>query len=127
MVQEVLCPCVVSQPRMASDSDHNAIAHGDVVMWINPVPFGRSKGVRIPASVVRDCGLGDELGRRVETAVVVRAPARGVREVRYTACERMAAAGDDAPVRPDTVKPDLDTGDRTWRCRPGGPFYIGCA
>jgi len=83
-------------------------------MKVNLVSIGNSKGVRIPASVIKECGLGDELEMRVENGVVVLAPARSVREGWGAAFEKMAAAGDDAPVMPDTTENDFDTGDWTW-------------
>jgi antitoxin MazE len=83
-------------------------------MKVNLVSIGNSKGVRLPASVIKECGFGSELEMRVENGVVVLAPARGVREGWGAAFEKMAAAGDDAPVIPDTVETDFDTTDWTW-------------
>jgi antitoxin MazE len=83
-------------------------------MKVNLVSIGNSKGVRIPASVIKECGLGNELEMRVENGVVVLAPARGVREGWGAAFEKMAAAGDDAPVISDWVENDFDTEDWTW-------------
>jgi antitoxin MazE len=82
-------------------------------MKVKLVSIGNSKGVRIPASVIKECGLGNELEMRVENGVVVLAPARAVREGWGAAFEKMAAAGDDAPVIPDTVQNDFDTEDWT--------------
>lgn len=82
-------------------------------MKVNLVSIGNSKGVRIPASVIKECGLGNELEMRVENGVVVLAPARRVREGWGAAFEKMAAADDDAPVIPDTVQNDFDTEDWT--------------
>jgi len=83
-------------------------------MKVNLVPIGNSKGVRIPASIIKECGLGNPLEMRVEDGVVVLAPARGVREGWDAAFRKMAAAGDDAPVIADTVENDFDTEDWTW-------------
>jgi len=44
------------------------------------IPIGNSKGVRIPASVIKACGLSDELEMHVENGVILLAPARHVRE-----------------------------------------------
>ncbi len=78
------------------------------------VRIGNSKGVRLPASVIKACGFGDELDMRVENGVVVLAPARGVREGWSDAFEKMAAAGDDAPILPDTLENDFDAEDWRW-------------
>jgi antitoxin MazE len=83
-------------------------------MKVNLVSIGNSKGVRIPASIIKECGFGDELDLRVENGVVVLAPARRVRDGWAAAFERMAAAGDDQSVIADTVENDFDTQDWTW-------------
>ena len=78
------------------------------------VSIGNSKGVRIPASVIKECGFGDELEMRVESGVVILAPAKGAREGWDTAFREMAPAGDDAPMIPDTLANDFDAEDWTW-------------
>lgn len=83
-------------------------------MKVSLVPIGNSRGVRIPASVIKACGFGDELEMRVEGGVVVLAPARSVREGWGEAFERMAAAGDDAPLVPDDLENRFDEEDWTW-------------
>ena len=76
--------------------------------------IGNSKGVRIPASVIRACGLSDELEMRGENGVILLAPARHVREGWGAAFHKMATAGDDAPVIPEALDNDFDTEDWTW-------------
>ncbi|MBK1731940.1 AbrB/MazE/SpoVT family DNA-binding domain-containing protein [Thiococcus pfennigii] len=83
-------------------------------MKVNLVSIGNSKGVRIPASVIKECGFGNELEMRVENGVVMLAPARGVREGWSAAFEKMAAAGDDAPLIPDTVENGFGSQGWTW-------------
>lgn len=83
-------------------------------MKVNLVSIGNSKGVRIPASIIKECGLGDELEMRVENGIVVLAPMRKVREGWGAAFEKMAAAGDDALLLPDDLETDFDAKDWTW-------------
>lgn len=83
-------------------------------MKVKLIPIGNSKGVRIPASVIKASGLSDELEMRVESGVILLAPARHVREGWGAAFHEMAAAGDDAPVIPEAVNNDFDTEDWTW-------------
>ena len=83
-------------------------------MKVNLVSIGNSKGVRIPASVIKECGFSNELEMRVENGVVVLTSARGVREGWDAAFEKMAAAGDDAPIIPDGLENDFDTEDWAW-------------
>jgi len=83
-------------------------------MKVNLVSIGNSKGVRIPASIIKECGLGNQLEMRVEKGVVVLAPTTSVREGWDAAFEKMATAGDDAPVIPDTLENNFDAADWTW-------------
>jgi antitoxin MazE len=83
-------------------------------MKVNLIPIGNSKGVRIPASVIKACGLSDELEMRVENGVILLAPARHVREGWGAAFHKMAAAEDDTPVTPEALDNAFDTEDWTW-------------
>jgi antitoxin MazE len=82
-------------------------------MKVKLIPIGNSKGIRIPKSVIEACGFGDRIDMRVDRGVVVLAPARGVREGWEADLERMAAAGDDAPIVPGSPQHDWD--DKEWR------------
>ena len=83
-------------------------------MKIKLISIGNSKGIRIPSSVIKQCGLGDELEMRVENGVIMLAPVRSVREGWSTAFEKMATAGDDAPLVPDTLQNEFDAEGWTW-------------
>lgn len=83
-------------------------------MKINLISIGNSKGIRIPSSVIKQCGLGDELEMRIENGVIMLAPVRGVREGWGAAFEKMAAAGDDVPLVPDTLENEFDAEGWTW-------------
>ena len=83
-------------------------------MKVNMVSIGNSKGVRIPASIIKQLGLGNEIEMHVENGSIVLAPVRPVREGWDAAFETMAAAGDDAPLIPDTIENDFDAEDWTW-------------
>ena len=83
-------------------------------MKVNLIPIGNSKGVRIPSSVIKECGFGDEIEMRVEHGVVVLAPARGTRDGWDDAFARMAAAVDDLPLVPDTMAHDWDEEEWEW-------------
>ena len=83
-------------------------------MKVRLISIGSSKGIRIPSSVIRQCGLGDELEMRVEDGVIVLAPVRRAREGWSGAFEKMAAASDDAPLVPDALENDFDAESWTW-------------
>jgi len=83
-------------------------------MKVHLIPIGNSKGVRIPNSVIKECGFGDEIEMRVEHGVVVLAPARRTRDGWDDAFARMAAAKDDLPLVPDTMAHDWDEEEWEW-------------
>lgn len=83
-------------------------------MKVKLISIGNSKGIRIPSSIIRQCGLGDELEMSVENGVIVLAPVRSVREGWSAAFEKMAAAGDDEPLVPGALENEFDTEAWTW-------------
>jgi len=78
------------------------------------IAIGNSKGIRIPRSVIKQCGFDDEVEMRVDQGVVVLAPSRAPREGWDTAFERMAAAGDDSLLVPDTLQHTWDEEEWEW-------------
>ena len=70
-------------------------------MRVTLVQIGNSKGIRLPTSILRQCGFGEALDLRVENGSVVLTPAPAVRADWDTAFAAMAAAGDDAPIWPE--------------------------
>ncbi|MEN3163970.1 hypothetical protein WI697_18140 [Tistrella mobilis] len=83
-------------------------------MKVNLIPIGNSKGVRIPSSVIKECGFGDEIEMRVEHGVVVLASTRRIRDGWDDAFARMAAAKDDLPLVPDTMAHEWDEEEWEW-------------
>jgi antitoxin MazE len=83
-------------------------------MKVNLVPIGNSKGVRIPRSVIDQCGLGDEIEMLVRDGTIVLAPARGPRAGWDEAFETMAAAGDDALLLPEHLEHEWDEEAWAW-------------
>jgi antitoxin MazE len=83
-------------------------------MKVNLIRIGNSKGVRIPSSVIKECGFGEQIEMRVEQGVIVLSPLRGVREGWDAAFEKMAATGDDAALISDALETDFDNEEWTW-------------
>jgi antitoxin MazE len=83
-------------------------------MKVNLIRIGNSKGVRIPSSVIKECGFGEQIEMRVEQGVIVLSSLRGVREGWDTVFETMVAAGDDAALIPDALETDFDKEEWTW-------------
>lgn len=83
-------------------------------MKVHLISIGNSKGIRIPASVIKECGLGDELEMRVENKAVILTPARRTREGWEQAFNGMHKAGDDDALWPDDIRADFDDREWTW-------------
>ena len=83
-------------------------------MKVDLVSIGNSKGIRIPRSVIEQCGFGDRLDMRVAEGKLVLTPARNPREGWDAAFERMAAAGDDTLLMPDDLEHSWDDEEWTW-------------
>jgi antitoxin MazE len=83
-------------------------------MKVKLVSIGNSKGIRIPRSIIRECGFGDQIEMRLGQGEVVLAPVPAAREGWNAAFERMAAAGDDAPLVPERLDHDWDHEDWEW-------------
>ena len=83
-------------------------------MKVKLVSIGNSKGVRIPRSVIKECGLGDQVEMRVSNGVIVLAPAHEARAGWDEAFEKMTGAGDDAPIVPDPHDHEWDKEEWEW-------------
>lgn len=83
-------------------------------MKVNLVPIGNSRGVRLPSSIIKECGFGEELDLSVVDGRVVLAPLDGARAGWDEAFRRMAELGDDAPLHPDSTATQWDDEEWTW-------------
>ena len=83
-------------------------------MKVKLVSIGNSRGVRIPASVIKECGLEEELDLRVEHGTIVLAPFKAVRSGWDQAFADMAQQGDDAPLLPEQMETSFDIEDWRW-------------
>jgi antitoxin MazE len=90
------------------------ITSRETTMKVNLIPIGNSKGVRIPSSVIKECGFGEQIEMRVEHGVVVLAPTQRTRNRWDGAFAKMAAAKDDALLVPDTMDHDWDQEEWEW-------------
>lgn len=77
------------------------------------VRIGNSRGVRIPAKVIEQCGLGEQVELTVEGNTVVIAPARKPREGWEKSFSAMAEAGDDELLWPEFPN-EFDEKEWTW-------------
>lgn len=77
------------------------------------VRIGNSRGVRIPAKVIEQCGFGEQVELRVEGDTLVIAPSRRPREGWEASFRAMAEAGDDELLWPDLPNA-FDKEEWTW-------------
>jgi len=66
------------------------------------VAIGNSRGIRIPATILKQAGLKDELDLRVRGSQVIIRSAHRPRSSWEQACAEMAARGDDQLLDPET-------------------------
>jgi len=85
-----------------------------VRMKVSLVAIGNSKGIRIPRSVIKECGFGDHVEMRVGKGNIVLTPVRAIREGWDAAFAGMAVASDDAPLLPGNLSPDWDGEEWEW-------------
>lgn len=78
------------------------------------VRIGNSRGIRIPKSVIDECGLVDRVDLRVEGQRLVITAADGPRKGWDEAFARMAAHGDDAPLLNESLPTAFDETDWQW-------------
>jgi antitoxin MazE len=78
------------------------------------VRIGNSRGVRIPKSVIEECGFEGRVEMRVESGSLIITPARRIREGWNDACKAMAARGDDKLLLPDDLEHSFDDTEWEW-------------
>jgi len=78
------------------------------------VRIGNSQGVRIPKSVIQQCGFAGQVEMRVEGKSLIITPARHVREGWDEAFKTMAARGDDQLLIPDDLEHSFDETEWQW-------------
>lgn len=83
-------------------------------MRVNLIQIGNSKGIRIPRSVIEQCGFEREIEMRVEDGRLILSPPAQVRDGWDEAFAAMAAAGDDALLDPETKVEAFDDSEWTW-------------
>lgn len=82
-------------------------------MKIDIVAIGNSKGIRIPSSILKQCGLVDQAILRVEDGrIILERP--GARTGWSEAFAEMSAAGDDQLLLPEHSLTNFDQEDWTW-------------
>ena len=83
-------------------------------MKVNLISIGNSKGVRIPSTVIKECGFADQVDMRVEGGTVVISPLRAPREGWNDAYGGLASEDDEEPLLTDDLQHDWDDEEWEW-------------
>jgi antitoxin MazE len=83
-------------------------------MRVDLVRIGNSRGVRIPKSVIQQCGFESQVEMRVEGSQLIIAPAQRIRDGWEQAFSAMAERGDDELLLPDDLTNDFDEKEWEW-------------
>jgi antitoxin MazE len=78
------------------------------------VRIGNSQGVRIPRTIIEECGLLERVELRVKGNSVIITPARRLREGWDEAFARMAEKGADVLLLPDDLRNEFDETEWEW-------------
>jgi antitoxin MazE len=65
------------------------------------VPIGNSRGIRIPKTMLENCGFGEKVELQAKGSTLVLRPIKATRTGWASAFSRMDAAGDDRLVHED--------------------------
>jgi antitoxin MazE len=84
-----------------------------VALRASLVRIGNSRGIRIPKSLIDECHLGDTVELSVVDGSLLVRPATVPRQTWDDAFERMAEAGDDIVLDPET-QTDFDATEWEW-------------
>jgi antitoxin MazE len=83
-------------------------------MKVDLVRIGNSRGVRIPKSLIEQCGFESQVEMRVEGSHLIIAPTQRIRDGWEQAFSAMAERGDDEPLLPDDLTNDFDEEEWEW-------------
>lgn len=76
-------------------------------MEVDIVPIGNSKGIRIPARILKQCGMDKRVKIEVNGNKITLSPSRAPRQGWAEACRRMHDRGDDELIIPNHLDNDL--------------------
>ncbi len=76
-------------------------------MQADVIKIGNSRGIRLPATVLKQCGIGSRVELEVRHNHIVIKPVRTARQGWSAAFKRMSQNGDDQILIPDELDADL--------------------
>ena len=84
------------------------------IMKLQIIQIGNSLGIRIPKSVLRQCGFKDSVIAQVEGGKLILVPDIEPRQGWEEAFKRMAESGDDKLIDPNQVESLFDKEEWEW-------------
>ncbi len=76
-------------------------------MRVDVVKVGNSRGIRLPAAVLKQCGIGTTVELEVQNNRIILKPVHTPRQGWALAFKRMAQVGDDQLLIPDELDHEL--------------------
>lgn len=83
-------------------------------MKINIIQIGNSQGIRLPKSVISQCGFKDTIEAEIKDGKLILSPIQEPRVGWREAFEAMAKAGDDELLHPEVFGLSSDDDEWTW-------------
>ncbi len=76
-------------------------------MKTDVIRIGNSKGVRLPATILKQCGIGSKVEIEVRHNEIILKPIKSPREGWADAFQKMHECGDDKLIIPDEIDAEL--------------------
>jgi antitoxin MazE len=83
-------------------------------MKVSLVKIGNSQGIRIPKTLIEQCGLGGEIELEVKEGALLLRPAKPSREGWDAAFEKADRSREAQPLLPDFLSEEWDNAEWTW-------------
>jgi antitoxin MazE len=83
-------------------------------MKVSLVKIGNSQGIRIPKTLIEQCGFEGEIELEVKEGALLLRPARPSRKGWDEAFEKAIPATNDKPLLPGHLSEDWDDTEWTW-------------
>ena len=83
-------------------------------MKVSLVKIGNSHGIRIPKTLIEQCGFNGEIELEVKEGALLLRPAKPSREGWNQAFEKAGGSGEVEPLLPNSLSEEWDNAEWTW-------------